>query len=78
MTLQRYTGLADDDRRIARELQAMGAFDAPAADPHSRLTAALNAIGDFLTWMRWKGEISAYGCRIGVSRAPALETRTYA
>ncbi|MEH6471998.1 MAG: hypothetical protein V7752_12185 [Halopseudomonas sp.] len=66
-----YTGIADDDRRIARELQAMGAFDSAAVDEPSRIAKMLETVGQFITWMRWKGEVSVYGCRVGVARTPS-------
>lgn len=69
MTQQIYTGIANDDRRIAAELQAMGAFDQPAEQPDSRLATLLHAVGQFLTWLRWKGEYGVYGCRVGASEA---------
>ena len=68
-----YTGIKADDRRINRELLAMGAFDTPQADPPSKLSQALEAVEQFVTWMRWKGEASVYGCRVGAGYARALE-----
>jgi len=64
-----YTGLEADDRRIARDLQAMGAFDQGADDSPSYLSQKLESINQFITWMRWKGEVSVYGCRVGVNRS---------
>ncbi|WP_210395881.1 hypothetical protein [Motiliproteus sediminis] len=63
-----YTGLADDDRRINRELQAMGAFDGHPEQP-TQLALLWRSLVDFMRWMRWKAEISANGCRLGVSHA---------
>lgn len=68
-----YTGLPNDDRRIAEELQAMGAFDGQPHTP-SRLEQSLASLAELLTWLRWKGEIAAYGCRIGVSRPHQAHT----
>jgi len=73
-----FTGLPDDDRRIARELQAMGANDFQEIDTPSSLNKLWGALSEFITWMRWKGEVNAYGCRVGAERARALETSTYA
>ncbi|MBY4677021.1 hypothetical protein [Marinobacterium arenosum] len=69
MTQQIYTGIANDDRRIAAELQAMGAFDQPAEERDSKLADIWHAAGQFITWMRWKGEYGVYGCRVGASEA---------
>lgn len=68
-----YTGIANDDRRIAAELQAMGAFDQAQADEPSTMDKALSAAGEFLTWMRWKGEVGVYGCRVGAEHARRME-----
>lgn len=68
-----YTGVACDDLRIAAELQAMGAFDQAQADEKSALVKAIEAAGDFITWMRWKGEVGVYGCRVGADYARRLE-----
>jgi len=64
-----FTGIANDDRRIAAELQAMGAFDQPAEEQHSLLGDMVEAVGQFITWMRWKGEYGVYGCRVGATAA---------
>jgi len=69
-----FTGVADDDRRIAAELQAMGAFDQPLQSA-SRLQALLEPVAQFLTWMRWKGEYSVYGCRVGATEAYRMELK---
>ncbi len=68
-----YTGLANDDRRIAEELQAMGAFDQPQADEKSALAKMIAAVSEFVTWMRWKGEVGVYGCRVGAAHARRME-----
>jgi hypothetical protein len=68
-----YTGIQADDRRINRELQAMGAFDTPSQENLSLLGRMLESIGEFFTWMRWKGEIATNGCRLGADYARALE-----
>ncbi|WP_372830923.1 hypothetical protein [Pontibacterium sp.] len=68
-----YTGIANDDRRIAAELQAMGAFDQAQADEKSALVKAIEAAGEFVTWMRWKGEVGVYGCRVGAAHARRAE-----
>ena len=78
MYYKRFTGLPDDDRRIARELQAMGANDYREMHTPSSLSKLWKGLSDFITWMRWKGEVNAYGCRVGAERARALETSTYA
>ncbi|RDE19519.1 hypothetical protein DV711_11555 [Motiliproteus coralliicola] len=70
-----YTGIANDDRRIEAELQAMGAYDQAQADEPSMLSKALLAVEDFITWMRWKGEVGVYGCRVGAVYARCLESR---
>ena len=63
-----FTGLAADDRRIARDLMAMGAFDQVQEEQPSLFSRQIKTVQSFITWMRWKGEISVYGCRIGVDR----------
>lgn len=68
-----YTGIANDDRRIAAELQAMGAFDQAQADEKSALVKAIEAASEFVTWMRWKGEVGVYGCRVGAAHARRVE-----
>ncbi|MCO4758859.1 MAG: hypothetical protein KC477_12625 [Oceanospirillaceae bacterium] len=68
-----YTGIANDDRRIAAELQAMGAFDQAQADEKSALVKVIEAAGEFVTWMRWKGEVGVYGCRVGAAHARRVE-----
>lgn len=70
-----FTGVANDDRRIARELQAMGAFDQPQTDKHSSIAQVFEAVGQFITWMRWKGEVGVYGCRVGADAARRMEAR---
>ena len=68
-----FTGLPDDDRRIARELQAMGAFEHSTEDKETSLSKAFEAITQFVTWMRWKGEVNVYGCRVAADSARKLE-----
>ena len=34
---------------------------------------AFEAAGEFITWMRWKGEVGVYGCRVGADYARRLE-----
>ncbi len=63
-----FTGIAADDRRITRDLMAMGAFDQAEQERPSMLSKQLKAVQQFITWMRWKGEVSVYGCRVGVDR----------
>jgi hypothetical protein len=70
---QIYTGLANDDRRIEAELQAMGAFDISTPDEKSALAQLLEAVSEFVTWMRWKGEVGVYGCRVGAAYARRVE-----
>ena len=64
-----FTGLESDDRRITGELMAMGAFNQSEPDQPSFLAKKLEPLTQFITWMRWKGEVSVYGCRVGVDRA---------
>lgn len=73
MNQPNYTGLPQDDRRITAELQAMGAFNQATAAPSSTLTSTLKNIGQFITWLRWKGEVSVYGCRVGAQYARQQE-----
>lgn len=73
-----FTGVANDDRRIAEELQAMGAFDQGVEDKESVFSQAVEAVGQFLTWMRWKGEVGVYGCRVGAAYARRMEARQIA
>ena len=78
MNKMTFTGLPDDDRRIARELQAMGAFDQVPEAEKSAFAEALEAVSQFITWMRWKGEVNVYGCRVGAAYARKQEGITYA
>ncbi|WP_207061260.1 hypothetical protein [Motiliproteus sp. SC1-56] len=78
MTYPSYTGLPNDDRRIAEELSAMGAFDNPAPEASGRLAALLESVGMFLTWLRWKGEVGVYGCRVGAEWARRQEAMAIA
>ncbi|WP_036228686.1 hypothetical protein [Marinobacterium jannaschii] len=73
-----YTGIANDDRRIQQELQAMGAFDAAQDDQPSLLLDMLRSTSQFLTWLRWKGEVGVYGCRVGADFARRQEGLTCA
>ncbi|OMH25800.1 hypothetical protein [Motiliproteus sp. MSK22-1] len=68
-----FTGLPDDDRRIARDLQAMGAFESSTEDKESSFSKAIEAVAQFITWMRWKGEVNVYGCRVAADSARKLE-----
>lgn len=74
----KFTGVNCDDRRIAGELQAMGAFDNPAPEKDSKLALMIEAVGQFITWMRWKGEVGVYGCRVGADYARRMEARQLA
>ncbi len=67
-----FTGVANDDRRIAAELQAMGAFDG-IEEKASFWGHTIEAVGQFITWMRWKGEVGVYGCRVGAAYARKME-----
>ncbi|MCW8884673.1 MAG: hypothetical protein OQK12_05375 [Motiliproteus sp.] len=73
-----FTGIADDDRRIARELQAMGAYDQPFEEGPSVLAKFLEPVTNFITWMRWKGEVNVYGCRVAAQQARIEEGLTVA
>lgn len=70
-----FTGVECDDRRIAGELQAMGCFDEAREDKKSALAKMIEATGNFITWMRWKGEVSVYGCRVAADHARFMEAR---
>lgn len=75
----KFTGIASDDRRIQAELQAMGAFDNPEEKQASSIAQMFESIGQFAEWMRWKGEVGVYGCRVGVSHARRrMEAQTIA
>ncbi len=65
-----YTGIVADDRRIARDLQALGAFDQGMDEQPSGFAKKLQTLSEFITWMRWKGEVGVYGCRTGVRPTP--------
>ncbi len=77
MKNQYYTGIASDDRRIQQELQAMGAFDNGDAVQNSSEKGWLTSIAQFVTWMRWKGEVGVYGCRVGAASARRQEALNY-
>lgn len=68
----KFTGVANDDRRIAAELQAMGAFEGQE-EKVSIFSQMVEAVGQFVTWMRWKGEVGVYGCRVGAAHARKME-----
>jgi len=70
-----FTGVECDDRRIAGELQSMGYFDEQREDEKSVLAKAFEATGNFITWMRWKGEVNVYGCRVGADYARFVEAK---
>ncbi|SFG41428.1 hypothetical protein [Neptunomonas qingdaonensis] len=70
-----FTGITNDDRRIQAELQAMGAFDNPEEKQATSIAQMFDAIGQFSEWMRWKGEVGVYGCRVGASHARRLEAK---
>jgi hypothetical protein len=71
----KFTGVANDDRRIAAELQAMGAFDHANEKQPSALVQIAEAVGQFAEWARWKGEVGVYGCRVGATYARRVEAR---
>ncbi len=71
----KYTGVANDDRRIASELMAMGAFDKPSEASVSPIFQVIEALSQFVTWMRWKGEVGVYGCRVGAQNARRAEAK---
>lgn len=73
MKFNQYTGNANDDRRIHQELIAMGYADQPYRGEPGAVSKMLAQAADFLTWMRWKGEVSVYGCRIGANVARRME-----
>lgn len=73
-----FTGVECDDRRITAELNAMGYFDEPRDEPKSVLLQLVEAVGNFITWMRWKGEVGVYGCRVGADYARFMERRVTA
>lgn len=74
----KFTGIANEDRRISEELHAMGAFDQSQPDQISALSHTFEVIGQFVTWMRWKGEVSVYGCRVGADVARRMEAQRLA
>lgn len=78
MKFNQYTGIPNDDRRIHQELIAMGYADQPCKAEAGALSKLLSQTADFLTWMRWKGEVGVYGCRIGADAARRMEAVTAA
>lgn len=71
----KFTGIANDDRRIQAELQAMGAFDTPKEKQPSSISQMFDSIAQFAEWMRWKGEVGVYGCRVGADHARRMEAK---
>ena len=71
----KFTGIANDDRRIQAELQAMGAFNNAKEKKPSPISEMFDTIARFTEWMRWKGEVSVYGCRVGASHARRMEAK---
>lgn len=53
----------------------MGCFDEAREDKKSALAKIIEATGNFITWMRWKGEVSVYGCRVAADHARLMEAR---
>jgi len=78
MKFNQYTGIANDDRRIHQELIAMGYADQPLQAEPGAVAKLLTQASEFLTWMRWKGEVGVYGCRIGANTARRMEAITAA
>ncbi len=74
----KFTGIAIDDRRIQAELQAMGAFDNKKKKKASSIADMIESISEFAEWMRWKGEVGVYGCRVGASHARHMEAKQLA
>ncbi|GGK71024.1 hypothetical protein [Amphritea balenae] len=72
-----FTGVECDDRRIAGELQAMG-YSEYQAEHKGKLSKMLEAVGNFITWMRWKGEVGVYGCRVAADHARYMEAKVNA
>ncbi|BBB25833.1 hypothetical protein [Amphritea japonica] len=73
-----FTGVECDDRRIAGELQAMGYCESHTEESKSTFSKLLEAVGNFVTWMRWKGEVGVYGCRVAADHARFMESRVEA
>lgn len=73
-----FTGIECDDRRIASELQAMGYYDECGSDQKSTISTLFEALSSFVTWMRWKGEVGVYGCRVGADYARYMEAKVNA
>ncbi|MBN0987285.1 hypothetical protein [Amphritea pacifica] len=73
-----FTGIECDDRRIASELQAMGYYDEYGSESQSAVSRVIDAVGNFVTWMRWKGEVGVYGCRVGADYARYMEAKVSA
>lgn len=73
-----FTGVECDDRRIAGELQAMGYFDEQGEESKSAFSKTIEAVGNFVTWMRWKGEVGVYGCRVAADHARYMEAKVSA
>jgi hypothetical protein len=51
----------------------MGYADQPYKGESGAVSKMLAQAADFLTWMRWKGEVGVYGCRIGANVARRME-----
>ncbi|RTE64751.1 hypothetical protein EH243_15320 [Amphritea opalescens] len=73
-----FTGVECDDRRIASELQAMGYYDEYGNETTSTISSMFAAVSGFITWMRWKGEVGVYGCRVAADHARYLEAKVHA
>lgn len=74
MHMKHYTGLYHDDRRIHQELVAMGYTESCKAQARSAFARRLQQVGEFLTWLRWKGEIAVCGHRIGAHVTRHMES----
>ncbi|MBU2965578.1 hypothetical protein Q4508_09195 [Amphritea sp. 2_MG-2023] len=73
-----FTGIECDDRRIASELQAMGYYDECGSETTSVIRSMFEAVSGFITWMRWKGEVGVYGCRVAADHARYMEAKVHA
>lgn len=73
-----FTGIECDDRRIASELQAMGYYDESGREEKSAIMSLWASVSSFITWMRWKGEVGVYGCRVGADYARYMEAKVNA
>lgn len=74
MSEKHYTGIPHEDHRIHLELVAMGYTERSEEHGPGAFARLFKQAGEFLTWMRWKGEIAVSGHRVGAHVTRHMES----